>query len=192
MRRKLHALTALAALLGGTVLLLAPSAGAQTGYPPAACTVTNGSQFAGDHSVGESFTIRVVAVCSFTPGATASVTVNGQSVGTKTIEADGSVIINVVVQSADVLVINDPVSVPGNCGQNSAVVTGPASAANTNVTQTATFNVVCPGAGPARAVRGSVAFTGANLAKWSAIALAVIGLGAVLIMAARRRGQARG
>ncbi len=40
-------------------------------------------------------------------------------------------------------------------------------------------------------MKGSVAFTGANIAKWAAVALALIGVGAVLVVADRRRGRAK-
>jgi hypothetical protein len=192
MRRKLHAMGALVAVTGGSLFLLAGPAGAQTGYPPATCTVTASAQGAGSHNIGDTFTIKVVAVCSFDPGSIASISVNGQNIGTKVVEADGSVIVNVVVQSATSLVINDPVTVSGHCGQNAVVVTGPSSAAKATVTQTATFNVLCPPAGAARPVQGSVAFTGANIARWSAVALALAGVGALLVTASRRRRQLEG
>lgn len=192
MRRKLNALAALVAITGGSLFLLAGTAGAQTGYPPAACTVTVSAQDAGSHNIGDTFTIRAVAVCSFDPGSIATISVNGQNIGTKAVAADGSVVVNVVVQSATSLVINDPVTVSGHCGQNSVVVTGPSAAAKTNVTQTATFNVLCPTAGVAKVAQGGVAFTGANIARWSAVALVLAGVGTFLVTAARRRRQLEG
>jgi len=52
-----------------------------------------------------------------------------------------------------------------------------------------TFDLVCPGApgGPAGAKPGRVAFTGANIATWAAVALALVGLGALLVTLNRRR-----
>jgi hypothetical protein len=40
-------------------------------------------------------------------------------------------------------------------------------------------------------VRGRVAFTGANIARWGAIALALLAVGSFLVVADRRRAKAR-
>jgi hypothetical protein len=171
---------------------MAPAAGAQTGYPPGACTATIGSQDAGSHAVGESFSIRLTPTCIWDAGSAVGIVVNGQSVGTKAANADGTVTVNVVVTSPTVLTINDPVNVTGHCGANTIVGTGKSSVAGgATVTQTASFTVVCP-TPAAQAVKARVAFTGANIARWGAIALALLAVGSLLVVADRRRAKARG
>ena len=191
MRRKVTAMTGLVALLGGTLfLLVAPAASAQP-YPPGVCTVTTAdSGNVGSFDVGDSFAITLRAVCTFTAGGTAAVTVNGQSAGTKPIQADGSVIVSVNVLSATQLSVNPIVG--GRCGVNTVSVTGPSASARTNVTQSASFSVLCPGvAAVPRAVKGRVAFTGDNIARWSAVALLLVAIGGSLVMLDRRRARAR-
>jgi len=170
---------------------------AQTGYPPT-CNVADIPQGAGTHNVGETFQVVVSPSCVFTPGSTVAVSVNGTSVGTKTANASGFVSVTVRIVSATQLEIDDPISVVARCGANSVVATGSSqAAAGRGVTQTATFNINCGtaggggGSGAATSVKGSVAFTGANIAKWAAVALALIGVGAVLVVADRRRGRAK-
>ena len=191
MRRRFPAMAALVALLGGTTLLLAPPATAQVGYPPGACTAPVGSS--GDFGavpVGSTVTLTIRAVCTFDAGGTATVVVNGLPAGTKPIQADGTVVVTVTVLSTTELSVN-PV-VRGQCGTNTVSVTGFSASAGTNVTQTATFTVDCPGVRPAaRAVRGRVAFTGDNIARWSAVALFLVALGGGLVALDRRRSRAR-
>ncbi len=190
MRRRFPALATLVALLGGTTLLLAPPVRAQIGYPPGACTATVASS--GDFGafpVGSTVTLTIRAVCTFT-GTTATVVVNGEVAGTKPIAPDGTVVVTATVLSPTELSVN-PV-VRGQCGVNTVSVTGPSASAGTNVTQTATFSVLCTGESPAaRAVRGRVAFTGENIARWSAVALFLVALGGLLVALDRRRARAR-
>jgi len=125
--------------------LVVPSASAQTGYPPGSCTPLNGSQFAGNASVGQTFTVRATPTCVFTAGAAVAVVVNGVSVPGKVAAADGSVSVTVTVVSTTQLSIDDPVLTPAFCGLNTITATGPSAVAGgQSVTQTVTFNVVCP------------------------------------------------
>ncbi len=150
----------------------------------AGCPNPTGSQDAGAFNVGASFSIRMQPACPFDVGSLVGINVNGQGIGTK--EADGSGGVNVAVRvvSETTLEIDDPITVAGQCGVNTVVATG--SSRGTGVTQTATFTVLCPG-GAARAVKGRVAFTGANLLRWGAAAAALAALGGVLMVASRRR-----
>jgi len=183
------------AFVGSAAFLVAPPAMAQTpGYPPT-CNLADVPQNGGTHQVGETFFIVVPPSCSFTAGATVNVTVNGVSIGTKVAESGGIVSVQITVVSATQLSIDDPILVAARCGTNTVVGTGPSDVAGRNVTQTVNFTVNCPGTpgtNPATSVRGSVAFTGANIAKWAAIALALVGMGAVLLTLNRRRGHAEG
>lgn len=184
--RRTFSIAALVAVLSGTAFLVAPAASAATVYPPPLCTPTTGAQSAGGHQVGETFSVTLTPVCIFTPGATVTITVNGQVVGTKVADASGSVTVTINVASATSLLVEDPVRAPGQCGANSLSANGPSQVAQTNVTQTAAFDVLCPGAVP-QAQQGRVAFTGANVARMAALALALIGIGSVLVVGNRRR-----
>ncbi len=125
--------------------LVVPSASAQTGYPPGGCTTLNGSQFAGNASVGQTFTVRATPTCVFNAGAAVSVAVNGVSIPGKVVAADGSVSVTVTVVSTTQLSIDDPVVTPAFCGLNTITATAPSAVAGgQSVTQTVTFNVVCP------------------------------------------------
>lgn len=190
--RRTFSIAALVAVLTGGAFLFAPAATAQ--YPPPACTPLSGSQFAGEHVIGETFTVTLAPVCEFTPGSNLSVTVNGQSVTppAKQANAAGAVTVGVNVESATSLLIDDPVRVRSQCGRNSMTATGPSQVARANVSQTATFDVLCGAAVPRARQGRTVAFTGANIARMGAIALALIGLGAVLVAANRRRAHAKG
>ena len=187
MRRRLPAMTVLMAMVGASLFLLAPAASAQP-YPPGECTVTVGdSGNLATVGVGDTATLTIRAQCSFTPGATVSVVVNGQAAGTKTVNADGSVTVTVNVQSTTQLSVN-PV-VRGQCGANTVSVSGPSSSVTGSSTQNASFTVVCPAAA-ATPVRGRVAFTGSNIFRWGAVALVLAAVGGGLVMADRRRKRA--
>jgi hypothetical protein len=174
-------------IIGGALALAAPAASAQTGYPPGNCTTLTGSQNAGTVDVGQTFTIPVSPTCVFTPGAAVNVTVNGVNIPGKVANASGVVAVTITVVSATQLSVDDPVSVPSQCGGNTVVATGPSAAAGgSTVTQSAGFRVRCPAA-TANATKGTVAFTGANIAKWSAGALVLIAGGFGLLFLSRRR-----
>jgi hypothetical protein len=180
MRRRVGTTAMLAGLVGAWMLGLGAPAWAQTGPPPGVC-IANATQDAGSHAVGSSFVIRLAPPCAFSPGGVVSVSVNDRPVGTKTADAGGGVAVSIVVQSSTQLLINDPVSVPARCGQNTVVGTGFSSLAGTNVTHTAVFAVTCP----AVAVPGRLAFTGANFLRWTAIAFLLVVVGGTLLV--RRR-----
>ena len=193
--RRTFSIAALMAVLSGAAFAVAPAASAQTGYPPPACSPVTGTISAGSHPIGETFSTTLTPVCVFTPGATVTVTVNGVVVGTKVADASGSVSVTVFVESATSLLIDDPVRVPGRCGpDNRIVATGPSEVARADVTQIATFDVLCPGGpdGPdagqvPRARQGGVAFTGDNIALMAAAAIVLVGIGAGLVITNRRR-----
>lgn len=183
-RQGLRVMAAVAAVISGLALLFVPVAGAQTGYPPGPCTTTTGSQDAGAFNIGATFTIRIQPVCLFDVGSLVALTVNGQGIGTKEADAGGGINVVVHIVSATQIEIDDPVTVAAQCGVNTVVATGESN--GTPVTQTATFTILCPG-GAAKAVRGRVAFTGANVLRWGAGAAALVALGGVLLVTARRR-----
>ena len=110
---------------------------------PGPCLILSGTQFVGNVSVGQTFTIVFTPACAFDDGATVTIVVNGVNVGVR-IAVNGTVSITVTVVSVTTLSIN-PLA-PAVCGLNVATATGFSSAARAVVTQTATFNLLCPGA----------------------------------------------
>lgn len=187
MRRR-SAVAGAVALLGG-LLALAGSASAQTGYPAGPCTATVSSAALGSFTPGNVLTITLAPVCAFTPGTPVTVTVNGQNVGTKTSTANGVVTVEITIVNATTLSVDDPVIVPAVCGTNTVVARGTSAVANNaTVTHTVTFGVICPTpVAQTTATPARVAFTGANVLRASAVALALLLSGALLVVATRRR-----
>lgn len=179
----------LAALVGAlavfsTVFLGAGAAVAQTGYPPGtsvpACTVGNVN--AGNVSVGQTITFTLCG--NFAPGASITVTVNGAVVLTKT-PTNGAVVVVVTVVSQTLLTVDDPVNVAAVCGTNTATATGAAATGGT-ANSTGTFNLLCTST---TTTKGGLAFTGANVMRFVLAALALIVIGALLVLFQRRRRQ---
>ncbi len=186
-RRTLTLSGSFVAVAGLLLFLVGPGAAAQTvGYPPGTCATTNGTQDAGNHAVGDTFTVTLSPVCLFAPGSSVAIVVNGISVTSKTADNSGFVSVTIKVNSQSELLIEDPVSVGGQCGANRVVATGPSAVAGARVDQTATFGILCAATAAPKATAG-VAFTGANILRWTAIAVALVLLGSLLIVADRRR-----
>jgi predicted exporter len=111
-------------------------------------------------------------------------TVNGQAAGSKTASADGSVNIVITVTSTSAAEINDPVSVPINCGSNNSFsASGPgAEIATTN--SAGNFTVQCS------ATNTNLVKTGVNVLKYLVVALVLICTGTALVVLQRRRAHA--
>ncbi len=182
--------------VAGVLTLLAPSpASGQEADYTAECETLTGSQDLGSMTVGQTRTFRLTPTCTFTGGATATVTVNGVSF-TKPTTAGGSVDVTVNAVSNTVLEVNP--QVPARCGPNTITATAPSTVADGKlVTQTGTFNLVCTAATPntvtptdvtAAPIRtGVLARTGAALSSWGAAAIALVAMGGVLLVVGRRR-----
>ena len=194
--RRTRAMAALVVLLSGVLLLVAPAASAQTGYPPGPCTTVTGSQHVGSVNIGERFVVQLAPICLFTPGTPVTVTVNGVNIPGKTAEPGGFVLVDITVVSATQLSIDDPVLTPAYCGTNAVTASGASRTALGGVsTQTATFTLNCPAAlgtaSPATPVAGRLSLTGANTMRFAAFALALMVAGFLaLVMTRRRRGTA--
>jgi hypothetical protein len=186
MRRRIFSLTAALAIVSGAMALAVPAASAQTGYQ-GQCEVTTSSSSAGGHNIGDTFTVQLAPTCVWTPGAAVTVTVNGVSIPGKVADAAGRVSVTITIVSATQLSVDDPVSVASQCGNNTVVGVAPSSVAGgSTVTHSAGFTVNCP-ASTAQASTGTVAFTGANVAKWSGAALVLLAAGFGLVFFTRRR-----
>lgn len=203
--RRSQAATAALGLVGivsaALVLLVAP-AQAQTGYPPGGCTTLTGTQNVGTVNVGQTFVLQLAPTCAFTPGTSLTVTVNGVNIPGKVANANGVTTVEVTVVSATQLSIDDPVLTPAICGVNSATASGPSAVAGgRTVTQTANFTLNCsavPGTtgatstgGPATPSTGRLSLTGANSLRWAAMAAVLLGVGALFVVATRRRASSR-
>lgn len=188
-RRTSAAMGALVALTAALALLAPSPVSAQ--YAPGVCNVLTGFQELGDVRVGQRFSFQMAPQCVFTPGSTVNFSANGVAF-TKTANASGFVDVTVNVISQTQFEINP--TVPARCGINNIIATGPSTVAGgRQVTQTATFNLVCDAAGPRAAtpVRGRLSLTGSNVLPWAAGALALLMVGALLTVASRRRASAR-
>jgi hypothetical protein len=178
LRHKLAALIGVLAIFS-TVSLFGGVAQAQT-YPPGTsvpppCVPGNAS--AGNVAVGQSVTFTL---CGDFTGTT-TVSVNGAVVLTKT-ATNGAVVVVVTVVSQSVLSVGDPVNVAAVCGTNGIVATG----SGTPGRSTGTFDLVCT---PTTTAKSGLAFTGANILRSVLIALALIIVGALMIIFQRRRRQ---
>jgi hypothetical protein len=192
--RRTHTMVALCGVVGGLLLLLAPAASAQTGYPPGLCTTTSGVQNVGNVNVGQRFVLQLAPTCVFTPGSPITVTVNGVNIPGKVANPSGYVLVDITVVSATQLSIDDPVLTPAICGTNTAVATGPSATAQGGVsTQTANFTITCPVVpaavtGTASAASGGLlSRTGANSVRYAAVALALVVAGSMVLVVTRRR-----
>ena len=191
MRRRTLYVMAVVMLGSAGLLLGAGPAAAQTngsGSSIGPCRPLNNTVDLGTFNVGDSLRPHLVPICLFDPGAAVATTVNGQSVGTKTADATGGVTASITITSDTQLTVDDPIVVSGKCGRNNVSATGPSSAAQADVTVTGIFNVVC-NAAPVGAVvsKGGIAFTGANIARLAALALALVIVGFVIVRIMRRR-----
>jgi len=192
--RRTQAMAVLVVLLTGVLLLVAPAAPAQTGYPPGPCTTVTGSQHVGSVNIGDRFVVQLAPTCLFTPGIPVTVTVNGVDIPGKTAESGGFVLVDITVVSATQLSIDDPVLTPAFCGTNTVTASGASRTARGGVsTQTATFTLNCPPAsgpgtaGVATPIAGRLSLTGANTMRFVAMALTLMVAGSLALVITRRR-----
>lgn len=183
-RRTLYAMAVL--LLPLSMLVGVGGASAQTngnGSTIGLCATTNSTVDLGTYNVGAVVKAHLVPICLWDVGSAVTVVVNGQTVGTKAADAAGGINVSITVQSATQLSVDDPVIVSGHCGANSVSGTGVSSAAQSTVTVTGIFTVLCP----AVTATSGLAFTGADIARWAAIAVALVIVGFFMVRLVRRR-----
>jgi hypothetical protein len=191
---------AILTVVGAALFAVASPVLAQTGSGIGTCTTVTGTTDVGSVAIGQQFVLQLAPTCALNPGAVVTVTVNGVSVPGKVVNASGQVLVTITVLSSTQLSIDDPVIAPAVCGVNTATVTGPSSVAVGGVaTQTATFTVVCTattvttapivtsGSSAATPITTRLSLTGANSLRFVAIGLALVGIGALAVVATRRR-----
>jgi hypothetical protein len=88
--------------------------------------------------------------------------------------------------------LNDPVAVPVQVGTNNISATGPTAAGTATVS--GTFTVTAPTTTTAASTTATtsppsstVAFTGANILRWSIAAAVLLGIGVLMVWGSRRR-----
>lgn len=189
--RRTQAITALTALAAGVLLALAPAASAQTSGAGVCTTLSGTVDLTTPVTVGQTFRLVLAPTCAFTPGTPLTVTVNGVSIPGKVAQADGTGVVTITVVSTTQLSVDDPVIVTARCGVNTATASGVSAAAGgVVVSRTANFTLTCPAAAVAATpVPGRLSLTGANVARWAAGALALVALGSLFVVAARRRAS---
>lgn len=153
-----------------------------TGATTTTIVSTGGTQVAGQVSVGGSFTREA---CGFAPGSTVMTSLNGGGSVTQTADANGCLQLTVAVLSETQVRVAGA-TLPARCGPNTLVATG-TGAAGQQGTQTVTFTVVCPASAGGRG-----AFTRANVGRWAGLGAALVGVGVLIVLAARRRGAPTG
>lgn len=165
---------------GGTTI---PTTSAPT---TTVATVVGPGQVGGSASLGGSVTNEI---CGFLPGSTVQLTLNGTvSVGTTVADPNGCITITIKVLNDKPQLVVDGTQANGICGTNMVVATGPGASGGT-FSQSDSVTVNCA-AQPTSSSSG-LPFTGANVLKLVVAAAVLIMMGALLVIADRRRGRAR-
>lgn len=170
--------------VGLTLLLVTPGVVAQEAddddYVTTTTEAVEGTQEErqfGEFVAGESFTKED---CGFQAGSTVDLELNNNiDAGTDSVGSDGCARMTVAILSGQRVSIDGRVY-QGHCGSNRIDVmgTGANGADRTVVNQ---FRISCAGG------RGAVARTGAMIARWSAAGVALLLVGAFLVVRDRRR-----
>ena len=179
MRRRAGAVSAVVALTGALLVMLAPPASAQGAYPPGDCSVTIGNQNVGNLGSGDT-NVVIAPHCVFQINAPVTITVNNTIIGDVIADGSGVVVLPVSVLPSKALKVHGH-HVPAVCGPNTLKGHGFSPVAGKHVTHTLTFNVVCP-----EVASTKVAFTGGNIIRWSLLALGAMLLGGLLVTSTRR------
>ena len=167
--------------------------GATTTAPPTTSSPTTaapagGNQNGGTHVKGETFSNQL---CGYQPGATVTLSVDGQAGPSATADGNGCVTVQVTIVDNSHVRVNG-VTFNAACGPNSVITTGPGANGST-LSETDSFTINCgTAATPTSSNGGGLAFTGANILKLSGAALLLILFGAALVAAERRRSRLQG
>jgi hypothetical protein len=160
-----------AAALGLLLAVAAAPAYAQTGYP-------SGQNF-GAAGVGQTVSGDLTGL---PPGTAVLKFVNGGGGEPGTSNANGVVHFTVQILSQTSGVLGDPKNVTLQCGTNTVSATGGGA------TSSGSFTLTCPAVtGTPAAAPSSVAFTGANILRWSLAAAALLAIGGLMVWGSRRR-----
>jgi len=170
-----------------TVFLFGGAAQAQT-YPPGTGVprCSPGDANAGIVDPGQS--IQFILCGNFDPGSTVNITANGISAGTKP-PANDAVTVEVEVLSRTAAAVDDPTVFGITCGTTSTItVTGPSASGGICVSH-GTFLVLCTSNAAITPGSSGLVFTGAHVVTALVVAMALIVLGALLVISQRRRRE---
>ena len=155
------------------VMVAAHPAGAQ--YPgTTSTTLAPTSQNLGTLAIGSETT---AVSCGFQPG-TATVRLNGGTSIADTVDSDGCARTTVAVLSASQVRV-EGTTTAATCANNVLSVTGTATGGGSR-TVTTSFAIACPDG-------GALPRTGAMILRWSLGAGALLAVGALFVLAGRRR-----
>jgi hypothetical protein len=172
---------ALIGLVGASALIVGQTslASADTAYPPPVVSATSCS-VTQSVSVGSTFTSN--ATCTFAPGSAITVTLNGAFYETLTAPATGILTFVIVVTDPHISMNGGPTDAASFGASETFIATGTNAAGATN---SATAVIVIPAA-----VAGTgLAFTGADLAATFIGGAALLLMGALVTLYARRRAS---
>ena len=181
------------AIIMAAAFILAPAAGAGTAQDDD-CNlyVTPVVSTAGSVTQGASLT---VSGSGFVAGATVTISINGTAVGTTTADASGSFSTSVTVPASTPVGSATVVASSDSCNHTASTTTEVLSAGgttSTNVAGTSTNVAGTSTAKPTAAVASTSSTlprTGSNSGALVALAVGLTGLGAVALLAARRRSS---
>lgn len=151
-------------------------------YPPTTPTTGPGGvevQGYGTIRPGQSFIKRD---CGFAAGGTTAVSFNGRGAGSATAGSDGCVVLEVEAADAQTVTI-DGRAFSARCGGQVIEVAGTAAGGGARAVRN-TFVLSCD-------TSRSLTTTGASIARWTTVAVALIAVGLVFVVADRRRARAR-
>jgi hypothetical protein len=161
------------------LLLTAPSASAASGYPPPVVAATSCS-VAQAVAVGNTFTFN--ATCTFAPGSTITVTLNGVFYETLTAPSSGVFTETIVVTDPHISLNGGPAEAAAYGATETFVATG-TNASGASNTSTAIITI------PSAASSSGLAFTGADLAATMIGGATLLLMGIAATTYARRRAR---
>jgi hypothetical protein len=173
--------TAVALLSGSVFLAIASGAPAGATYPPP--TIPTSCSNSQSVSVGASAT--VTASCTFAPGSTITITLNGAAYSTATAPASGVFTETFTATDPHIALNGGPAVETAFGATNTFVASGVNADGASNVSTTL---VTIPATGTTTS-SSPLAFTGADLAAVVVGGALLLAMGFALVMFARRRGE---
>lgn len=121
--------------------------------------------------------------CGFQPGATATIRVNETAIGTKAVESDGCVRLNVGIVDQDTISVDGREHLARSCRSNVIFVTAPVAGGAAQSRQVENrFTIAC-----AAAAANTLPRTGQGVAGLGAVGAAMTVVGSVLVLIVWRR-----
>ncbi len=173
------------AIIVAAVFLLAPAAGAGTAQDDDCdIYVTPVISAGGSVTQGASLT---VSGSGFAGGATITISINGTAVGTTTATAGGSFSTSVTVPASTPVGPASVVASSDSCNHSASTTTEILSAGGTTSTNVGGTSATAKPTAAVATTSSTLPRTGSNTGSLVAVAVGLTGLGAVALLAARRR-----